>query len=467
MKYSLSHVLHAKFFKRPCDGGKPVEEPTGPQLPPEIWYRIIGYAIRLTGARNVDLDDPFLPETMQEERPEIEEDLFKDRKALSQVCSSWHAEVQRISAEYFVIYTQKQLKAAVKLLEKSKRQATNKDETALGERTLRVDFRITGKYKVPYVVRLLQCTPNLAIYYNKIGQAHSLGDSTPIEVLKALAEYCRSSLRRVEWAGSGGEFPQCKDLLELCRSLPELVTLRLTALHSWPSTPYGWDSQRFVLPKLKTLSLGSIPPFPNHPSDYPLTWDPLLRLLTNANCQLPSLRRFECDIFPLRTPSFFDRYGPQLQHFRVPSESVNKSLPDVLNLCPNLQTLVIVQGCDVKWEMPPAHQNIRRICFLPVVDSYTSAPERIYAIAVIKPLHDALKVIEAAKLPRLAEVRVHNIGAFNDLTNHDGLIADWYFPVEEIPVEPGSPEAIFNAMKEKHPLVYTPNSAIQRKQTLP
>ena len=75
------------------------DQRTLPNLPNEIWRRIIAFTIRLAGSASIELDDPFSPPYQNEEHPEVEPGLFEDRKALRLVCSSWRSVVVEIFAE--------------------------------------------------------------------------------------------------------------------------------------------------------------------------------------------------------------------------------------------------------------------------------------------------------------------------------------------------------------------------------
>jgi hypothetical protein len=128
---------------------------TLPNLPSEIWRRIIAFTVRLAGSASIELDDPFSPPYQNEEYPEVEPGIFEDRKALRLVCSSWRSVVAEISAEYLIIYSAKELKALVKLFESQDRHKTNGKH--LGEWTARIDFRILGPYSVSHVIRPALC----------------------------------------------------------------------------------------------------------------------------------------------------------------------------------------------------------------------------------------------------------------------------------------------------------------------
>jgi hypothetical protein len=87
------------------------DQRTLPNLPNEIWRRIIAFTIRLAGSASIELDDPLsLPY-----QNEVGLGLFEDRKALRLVCSSWRSVLAEISAKYLIMYSAKELKALVKI----------------------------------------------------------------------------------------------------------------------------------------------------------------------------------------------------------------------------------------------------------------------------------------------------------------------------------------------------------------
>lgn len=397
------------------------EDPSGsaprpglPFLPPELWRKIIGFTVRITGATSLELEDPFSTPYENEEYPIIDPLLFEDRKNVSLVCSNWHSVVLDISAEYLVVRSDKQLKRLFKKLQSCKGRR-------MGELTKRVDFDMYGDYNVPNVVRLLRMTPNLLIYNNHNRLPTNVQKCTSIEVMRALVEYCGQSLKRIEWSGS--ESPRYEDFVELCNGLPELVTIRLMAMHSYPRHRDGVPP-RLLLPRLKCLSLGIIPDNDPRPQ-YSLTWDPLVQYLSFTPAQMPLLERFECDIFPIHTTSFFNMHGHKIRLFRTTSWSVQDYLPMTLDLCPNIQSLVLAQGAETI-PLPKSHPTLKRICIFPNIEDPVNVPRRIYDAAVITPLDTLFKSLEGIAAPRLVELRVRNTGAFVDLINYTTWLRFWW-----------------------------------------
>jgi len=183
-----------------------------PILPNELWRKIIGFTVRVSGASSLELDDAFSPPYLNEVYPEVEDGLFQDRQSLASVCSTWRAAVAEISAEYLIIRSGKELKGLTKKFEAQLQKAL--PGKPLGEWTLWIDFKILGPYKTSHVLRLLQCTPKLLTYNNRNGLANSPERRTPPEVMKGLVAFCSRTLRRLEWSGDR-EAPHYLDLIDL------------------------------------------------------------------------------------------------------------------------------------------------------------------------------------------------------------------------------------------------------------
>ena len=419
MKFSLT------IWHKPSKRVEPLaippisDRPPLPNLPNEVWRRIIGFTIRLAGSLSIELDDPFAPPYQNEEYPEVDPGLFEDRKSLRQVCSSWRSVVTEISAEYLIVYSGNELKALVKQLEAQHRNKT--PGKRLGEWTSRIDLRILGTYSVPHVVRLLRCTPNLLICDIRNGPPHLPEKSTPIEVLQALTT-C-SQLRRLGWSGAG-ETPRFQDLVQLCIGLPNLVTLRLATIFSFPVRSDGIPPL-LVFPKLKTLSLAVIPDPTEFRPEYAMTWDPFMNYLSIQPRQLPLLERLECDIFPLLTLSFFHMHGHKLRSFRTTAWSADGILTEALPLCPNLESFVISQGSEPV-DFPAFHPTLRKICIIPSVDTDVDVPQRVFEYAVMSPLDAVLKSIEQMGAPHLIELRIRNIGAFGNILDYSTWLRFWW-----------------------------------------
>ena len=391
-----------------------------PHLPNEIWRRIITFTIRLAGSTSIELDDPFSPPYQHEEHPEVDPGLFEDRKALRLVCSSWCSVVTEISAEYLIVYSAKELKGLVKLFEAQNRRKTIGKR--LGERTSRIDFRILGPYSVPLIIRLLRCTPNLLIYDIRNGPPQTSEKCTPVEVLKGLVANCKQ-LQRLGWSG-GGETPRYQDLVEVCNGLPNLVTLRLVSIFSFPVRSEGVPPL-LIFPKLKTLSLAVIPDPPQPRPEYAMTWDPFMNYLSVQRRQLPALERLECDIFPQLTMSFFHMHGHKIRSFRTTAWSADGILAEALPLCSNLESFIISQGSE-PIDFPTFHPTLQKICIIPSVEVDVDVPQRVFEHAVMSPLDTVLKSVEQMVAPRLVELRIRNIGAFGSILDYSAWLRFWW-----------------------------------------
>lgn len=181
-----------------------------------------------------------------------------------------------------------------------------------------------------------------------------------------------------------------------------------------------------ILPKLKTLSLGVIPETDQHRPQYAITWDPLLQFLClSPSTQIPSLERFECDIFPQLTMRFFQMHGHKLRLFRTTAWSAENVLPEALSLCPNLHSLVIAQGTETM-TLPQFHPSISKICILPTVDVTVGVPQRVFDYAVMAPLDALLKSLERMVAPHLVELRIRNMGAYVNIIEYSTWLRFWW-----------------------------------------
>ncbi|KAF9521746.1 hypothetical protein CPB83DRAFT_872165 [Crepidotus variabilis] len=358
---------------------------------------------------------------MNEEHPEVDVDLFRDRRHMALVCMTWAVLIRKISEEYLVIYSNKQLKRLISRMKMDKNSKTEK----FGSRTKRVDFKIVGNYNIHNAARLFRSTPNLMIYSNKNGPGDHPVRYTPHEVLKSLVSHCSQSLQRVDWAGPG-EPPRFQDLSAFCNLLPKLKTLRLMAIYSYPH-PFQGVPPTLRLPSLTTLSLGVIPvPLVYHDT-YAVTWDPFLQYLSLSSEQLPLLKRFECDLFPQQANSinFFVVHGSKLRVLRTGTYYDNNMLPQAVSACLNLVDLVIVHGPEAI-AFPRYHPTLERISLLPTVDVKVDFPSKFFKSVIINPLDDILRYTQIMVAPKLKEIRIRNTGGYNGLIDDKAWLLDWY-----------------------------------------
>jgi len=395
-------------------------KPQSPRLPAELCRKVISFTVGLAGATSLERDEPFGLPYLNEEYPEIDFQLFHDRKSLSLVCAAWYEVVTEISADYIVVYSDTQLKMLLKKLDQCTPSFPTKK---LGERTSRIDFKILNRYNILNVVRLFRHTPNLMIYTNKNGPGNHPIRCTPVEVLTSLIANCGKTLRRVEWSGPG-EPPRYQDLCSFCSQLPNLTTLRLMSIFSYPS-PIHDAPPLLRLPSLKTLSLGVIPEPPQRRQDYALTWDPFLRYLSIHSRQLPALEHFDCDLFPQLTMSFFDIHGHKLRVLRTSTCYADVYLPQAVAACTSLLDLILVHGPELA-AFPQYHPKLQRISIFPAIDVDVEVPMKIYEHAIITPLDTILKAIEDMMAPELVEVRIRNSGAFRNITSQKNWLNSWW-----------------------------------------
>ncbi|KAK6981042.1 hypothetical protein R3P38DRAFT_2579226, partial [Favolaschia claudopus] len=346
-------------------------------LPPEIWVsRIIPFVIRLNGRNSVHLEDPFLPPYSTELHPVADPGLKSDRAAVSLVCRSWRYVASQIIHEYLIIRTIPQLQAIVQKLEECQ------DSESVADFVQRIDFAIQPDSdpqtaSPDLIVRLLKHTKRLMIYVNKNGSDYTPETQTPSTVMQALAEHCGPSLQRLEWSNVG-EAPTWHDLADLCRRTPNLKTLHLTWIFSYPEEPL---ESNLELPYLETLSLGLIPDPIDNVIQLPTTWDPLLNYFASDPELLPSLRRFEIEIFPTNL-RFFRVHGFKIRSFRTTNWSAPPMLPHTLPLLRNLETLILTQSTEYV-TLPSSHPSLRRICVAPFMEDQITVPPRLFHTAVL------------------------------------------------------------------------------------
>ncbi|KAJ7512780.1 hypothetical protein B0H11DRAFT_1843134 [Mycena galericulata] len=393
------------------------DQPSLPILPPEIWGIILAFIIRRNGRNSICPEDPFLPPYTSESSALEDAGIRQDRSIAPLVCRSWRSMTAQIVPEYLRIRSVPQLRAIVTKFEEGL-----DGTTPLGEWVQRIDFQIpeplvgSSRNLIP---RLLQRTPNLVIYVNQNGSDFRPEAQTPSSVLEALARYCGSSIRRLEWS-QVGEAPTWCDLARLCQHAPNLRTLRLMWIFSYDKPFKG---QMLELPFLETLSLGLIPDPIDNIVDLPLTWDPLLKYFASNPEMLPSLRRFDIEAFPTDI-SFFHVHGRKIRTFRTTNWTSPPMLPVTLPLLPNLDSLVLTQSTEYV-TLPPSHPTLRRICIAPFMEEHIMVPPRIFNTAVLTPLDSVLLSIDITKLPGLEEVRLRNIGILTHLVDEPAWLLKW------------------------------------------
>ncbi|CAK5261824.1 unnamed protein product [Mycena citricolor] len=389
-------------------------------LPPEIWNSVLGFLIRQNGRKSIHLEDLFEPPYATESLEVVDPDMRQDRRTVTLVCRQWNALASQIIPEYLIIRSIPQLRAILSRLEETPSDGSPR----VGIWVQRVDFEIKEPLSSPatldLIPRLLRRTPNLMIYVNKNGSDYAPETQTPSAVLEALAKYCGSSLRRIEWSHVG-EAPTWLDLANLLLRTPNLVTLRLTWIFSYDNP--GHVDVALELPSLQTLYLGLIPDPSEALIALPLSWDPLLDYLAARPGMLPALQRFEIEIFPSRH-GFFRVHGHKIKTFRTTNWNFPPTLPMTLPLMPNLDNLILTQSSEYVM-LPKSHPSLRRICISPFEDKPSAVPPRIFQRAVLLPLDHVLLSIDTTKLPRLEQVRVRNIGMLATLVDEPAWLLKW------------------------------------------
>ncbi|KAF7360289.1 hypothetical protein MVEN_00758300 [Mycena venus] len=334
-----------------------------------------------------------------------------DRATIPLVCRSWRYMTSQILPEYLRIRSIPQLHAIVEKLEA---------QDGLGDLVQRIDCHISEPLTASpdLIPRLLKRTPNLMIYVNQNGSDFRPETQTPSSVLEALAEHCGPMLRRAEWSHVG-EAPTWHDLANLCRHARNLTTLRLTWIFSYTELVH----ERLELPFLETLSLGLIPDPVDNIIELPISWDPLLNYFASDPEMLPSLRRFEVEIFPTNL-RFFRVHGSKIRTFRTTNWSAPPMLPSTLPLLPNLESLILTQTTEYV-TLPPFHPTLRRICIAPLMEDHIVVPPRFFNTAVLTPLECVMLSIDSTNLPRLEEVRLRNVGILMNLVDEPAWLLKW------------------------------------------
>lgn len=427
-----------------------------PNLPIEIWRRIFAFVIRLSSAANaIDLEDPFDFSSDDSEPPLRYGHHAKDGAALLLVCSGWYAVASEILVEYLIISSEPQLLLIIKKLENSKKKSNGAGRGGLGKWIRRIDFQLLApekpnekhqEKKMKLIIRLLKCTPNLTIYVSRCGADNPSEQprKTPTDIIRALADNCGPSLRRIDWVSSL-EAPSWADLAQvLFPATPNLRTLRLSCIYSYTLPSFSHPPPHATLPSLKTLSLGLLPPQPpqqqnpNTPRiQMPSSWAPLLHNLSLSPTQLPSLRRLDIDVIPPGSISqtFFSTHGSKIVFLRTASWATFTPLPTTLQSLPNLHTLVLSHANE-EFTVPEPHPTLQRICIVPFDDTYTytspqlmvNVPPRVFTLAVLTPLDEILMALldMGMRCPLLTTVRIRDVGTFADLTDHGLWLYMWW-----------------------------------------
>ncbi|KAF5356802.1 hypothetical protein D9756_006575 [Leucocoprinus leucothites] len=387
-------------------------------LPAELWFRILRYALRLTGAQAIDLKDPFEPEDIQEDYPNIHPGYFEDRRACRRACRLFDSLVTEIMMEYIVVHTQAELEWTVNALEAD--TFTDKHKR-LGDWTTRIDFRVSGEYDPDWVLRLLTVTPNLLIFTMNTGRKAEFPEHPMNKtIVKGLIDFHSQNLKRLDWAGMN-DAPTYTDLHLIAKNIRGLTTLHIRHLYTLPSTEVS--QPMLVFPSLKSLSLGLIPT--NRPPDfgedqYPFRWDPFLMYLLGRPFQLSKLERFEVDICPIS--DFFSMYGHKIRTFRTSSWSSQDCLNAAFERLIRLETFHYVFHTAPDCHIPLYHPTLKRIAVIPRIEEYVEVPQHTYQCCIIKPLDNLLANVEDMNTKKLTDVRICDRGAFTGIFESDDCL---------------------------------------------
>ncbi|EKM77313.1 hypothetical protein AGABI1DRAFT_77297 [Agaricus bisporus var. burnettii JB137-S8] len=386
-----------------CSSPRPATE----ILPVELWRKVLRYALRLTGAQSINLNDPFESDYIQEEYPYLPPECFDDRDACRRVCLTFDALVTEIMVEYIVVFTEEDLVWIVKKLEDDILSAEYK---RLGDWTTRIDFCISGSYDPDWMLRLLTLTPNLVIYTTNTGLGEYPEHPMNTCILRGLVDFHGKTLRRLDWTGLN-DAPTYANLHAIAKGIPSLTTLHLRHLYGLPSptTP----QPMLVFPSLKALSLGLIPLTkpPNMTNEeYPPCWDFFLRYFAHK-FQLPRIQRLDIDICPL-LPDFFTTYGRKIKTFRTSARPIPLCVDDALKALPNLQTFHYISSPGLEYQIPSDQTSLQRIAILSSIEHDISAPAIPFQSSIIKPLDIMLANIINMDTEKLTEVRICDRGGF-------------------------------------------------------
>jgi hypothetical protein len=420
IKDNIKRLSFRRASKQKVQPPKPATE----ILPTELWTRILRYALRLTGAQAVDLKDPFQPEELQEDYPNIHPGYFEDRSTCRRVCRVFDSIATELMMEYIVVHTEAELKWTVKVLE-ADTLITDPEHKRLGDWTTRIDFRISTKYDPNWVLRLLILTPNLLIFTMNTGRfaeypEHSMNET----ILQGLINFHSKNLKRLDWAGMN-DAPTYADLYLLSKNLRGLTTLHLRHLYALPSR--NVNQPMMVFPSLKSLSLGLIPLDPPRdvPEDrYPFRWEHFLMYLMGRPFQLSKLERFDIDLCPAL--DFFNTYGHKIRTFRTTSWSDQESMDDAFARLINLETFIFVHHTAPECRIPLEHSTLKRIAILPRIEDYVEVPVKKYQSCIVKPLDNLLANIEDMDAKKLTDIRICDRGAFTGIFEaEDCLFWHW------------------------------------------
>ncbi|OAX41620.1 hypothetical protein K503DRAFT_863698 [Rhizopogon vinicolor AM-OR11-026] len=387
-------------------------------LPVEVWRQILALLIRSPSVLLSDREDPF------SEVRDIDIFMNKDVKtqsALRLVCKDWHEVVTELAYEHLRLTSMEEVTAVANHLEESQGHPRN---IALGTCILRIDLTLrdpTDQYSKA-LVRILRCTPNLEIlvtsnvYVAMHPNSHLISPQgqTPTEIIDVLVKTCSRSLRRVEWTSN--EYPSWTDLMRVLRSATGIKSLTLANIYgSLTEKPH----QRLILPSLKTLVLGDSPSF-SHASLGNVPLNALLTMLAKSPEQLPSLERLEG--FSPFSPDFLRTHGSKVRIVRT--VAFTPLLHEIIATCPNLHTFITIFPHHILDLL--SHPSLKRIGIFPISEDPVGVPQAIFSAYIMKPLEDLMCQIDESRLPKLAQVRIRNVGTLANIMEHPEFLQRWW-----------------------------------------
>ncbi|KAG0706962.1 hypothetical protein DFH29DRAFT_97344 [Suillus ampliporus] len=387
-------------------------------LPVEVWRPILASLVRSPGVLSSDRQDPFC------EVRDIDIFLNRDIKthsALLLVCKDWYDVVIELIHEHLHLTSMEQVSAIANRFEESLRHSK---QNALGTYTRRIDLKLSNPSDQcsDVLIRILLCTPNLEIlvngnYYMAMNPNFHVTPpqaQTRTEVIDALINTCSRSLRRVEWTSN--EYPSWSDLMRVLRTATSITSLTLANIYgSLTERP----SQYLILPNLKTLVLGDSPSF-SHASLGNVPLNAFLTMLAKSPGQLPSLQRLEG--FSPFSPDFLRTHGSKVRIVRT--VAFTPLLHEIIATCPNLDTFITIFPHHILDLL--SHPALKRIGIFPISEDPVGVPQAIFSAYIMKPLEDLLCQIDESQLPKLAQVRIRNIGTLANITEHPVFLRRWW-----------------------------------------
>lgn len=388
-------------------------------LPVEVWRQILASLIRSPGVLLSDRQDPF------SEVRDIDLFLNKDVKtqtALRLVCRDWYDVVAELAYEHLHFTSLEQVTAVANRIEESRKRSRM---NPLGMSVLRIDLKLHNPSEQcsKALARILSCTPNLEVlvndnYYvarNTNFHAITPQAQTPTEIIDVLVTTCSRSLRRVEWTAN--EYPSWGDLMRVLRRATGIRSLTLANIYG-PLTEKP-SNQFLILPNLKTLVLGDNASF-SHASLGNVPLNALLTMLSKAPEQLPSLERLEG--FSPFSPDFLRTHGSKVRIVRT--VAYTPLLHEIIATCPNLDTFITIFPHHILDLL--SHPSLKRIGIFPINEDLVGVPPAIFSAYIMKPLEDLLCQIDESHLPKLAQIRIRNLGPLANIMDHPIFLQRWW-----------------------------------------